>query len=806
MAIDLAQFVPTFLEESFEGLDTMETCLLELQVGDVDTINTIFRAAHSIKGGSGTFGFDEVGHFTHQVETLLDLMRNGRIDVTPGLTALLLRSVDGVRNLLSAASEGLEIDRDRIAEIERELIAAVSEPGSVTLDAEAKAVSSVPPKAWRVHFKPESHLLSSGNDPLFLFRELGALGKLEIEVETSELPALEQLEPTELFLGWSLTLRADVPEASIREIFEWVEDECELGVEPLSREAPQANPPQGWSISFKPEAELLETGNDPLFILRELAELGELTIRVDDRSLPELAVLEPTKLRLAWELQLASDCDEAAVRAAFDWVEDQCALEITPLGAPQSELPAEPANNDPAPEHEKESPLAAQAPNKVSVSSPASDESSPATASAPVAPVKATKSARVATQDGGSIRVETAKVDALIDRVGELVITQAMLARVCELLGDLEHPALEQLREGLTQLERNTRDLQEDVMRVRMLPIGFVFNRLPRVVHDVSRKLGKRVELLLQGEQTELDKTVMEKIGDPLIHLLRNSLDHGLEMPEERLAVGKPEVGQILLNAFHEGGYIVIEISDDGRGLNRERIADKAIERGLIASAEYLSPQEIDELIFLPGFSTAEAVSDLSGRGVGMDVVRRNIESLGGHVALHSVPGEGTRFSVRLPLTLAILDGQLVKLGEDTYIVPLVSIVETIKAGESMLTPLGGSRCLLKFRGEYLPLINLRELFELPGEALPSSEHLIVIVEHAGQKMGLVVDDLMGQQQAVIKSLEVNFKRISGIAGATIMGDGSVALIVDVAGLIGIALDPEVAAAARKRTRKPEVE
>jgi two-component system chemotaxis sensor kinase CheA len=808
MSIDLSEFIPVFLEESFEGLDTMESCLLELQPGDMETINTIFRAAHSIKGGSGTFGFDEVGRFTHELETLLDKMRNGQCEATPDRVALLLSAVDCVRSLLVSASEGGEVDRSQVDQVERQLVAAVhGDEMSTVADSSASAPDDGVVgggDGWRIRFIPEPGLLMSGNDPMLLFRELALLGPLEINLLTDSLPELDTLDPTELHLAWELMLSAAVDETSIREIFEWVEDDCELILEPLTAGTTGAESAQGWDITLRPEADFLVTGNDPLLLFRELAELGALQVQLDSENLPALDQLDPVELRLNWRLSLHSACSEADIRAVFDWVDDQCELIITPVGGSPNPESAGPVDGLQPPISGE--PITSEDPTSEATGDQIVPPSAPAVA--PKSAVKSdTKPAAKAPAgrsgaDSSSIRVETGKVDALIDRVGELVITQAMLAQVCEQLSDIDHPAVEQLLAGLGQLERNTRDLQEDVMRVRMLPISFVFNRFPRVVHDVSSKLGKKVELLLKGEQTELDKTVMEKIGDPLVHLLRNSLDHGLETPAERLSVGKPETGQVLLNAYHEGGYIVIDISDDGRGLNRDKILGKAVEKGLVSADANLAPHEIDELIFLPGFSTADQVSDLSGRGVGMDVVRRNIESLGGHVSVHSVPGEGSRFSVRLPLTLAIVDGQLVRLGQDTYIVPLVSIVETIKASDSMLTALGGSRCLLRFRGEYLPLVNLRELFELDGPPADIAEHLIVVVENAGQKLGLIVDELMGQQQAVIKSLEVNFKRIAGIAGATIMGDGGVALILDVAGLMGVALDPELASAARRRSKQ----
>ncbi len=371
--------------------------------------------------------------------------------------------------------------------------------------------------------------------------------------------------------------------------------------------------------------------------------------------------------------------------------------------------------------------------------------------------------------------------------VGELVITQSMLGEIGS--GEIEEfdaARLEKLRDGLQQLERNTREMQESVMQIRMLPISFSFNRFPRLVHDLSSKLGKKIELKISGENTELDKTVMEKIGDPLVHLVRNSLDHGIEMPDERIAQGKPETGVIHLNAFHQGGNIVIEISDDGGGLPADKILAKARERGLVGADEALSHERTLELIFEPGFSTAEVVSDVSGRGVGMDVVRRNIKDLGGTIEVHSTLGEGSTFTIRLPLTLAILDGQLLSVGDETFIMPLISIIESLQVDTAMVNSVAGSTEMYRLRDDYIPIVRLYEIFGIEPKTTRLQEALLVVVEHEGNKIGLMVDELLGQQQVVIKSLETNYRRIEGISGATILGDGTVALILDVGGLISL--------------------
>lgn len=366
--------------------------------------------------------------------------------------------------------------------------------------------------------------------------------------------------------------------------------------------------------------------------------------------------------------------------------------------------------------------------------------------------------------------------------VGELVITQAMLSQIGE--QEITESTITALQEGLAQLAHNTRDLQENVMRIRMLPISFVFSRFPRLVRDTSQKLNKQVELKLLGEQTELDKTVMEKISDPMVHLVRNSLDHGLETPEQRVAAGKDPVGIVTLNAFHQGGNIVIEIMDDGQGLNTDKIRSKAIANGLIQETDELSADEINELIFMPGFSTADEVSDISGRGVGMDVVRRNIQALNGSVEVASAPGVGSTFTIRLPLTLAILDGQLVKVAQHTYIIPLISIVESLQIDISKVSRVGKDLDVLRLRDEYIPILRLYDIFNHDGAIEELDKTLLVVVESDNHKVGLLVDDLLAQQQVVIKSLEANYQKVDGISGATILGDGRVSLIIDISGLI----------------------
>lgn len=676
MSIDLSQFIPTFLEESFEGLELMESSLLTLEQGDVDTINAIFRAAHSIKGGAGTFGFNRVTDFTHEVETLLDEMRDGRRSVNQDDVNLLLQSVDCIKLLIETARDGIDCEDESIERVHQGLADTLDKALTSTSNDDPELASSTQddkkdPPQWLISFIPHHEMLQTGNDVLHLINALAELGPVSQIVECKDVPPLTSLHPEECYLSWQITLQSNCERDEITEVFEWVEDECDLVIEQSSIDEP-------------PAPAVIDTEQKPL-INNEEDSLPQ-TVKID-------AVTEPT------------------------------------AATPQKSK----ANND-----------------------------------------------------GGSIRVGIDKVDALINRVGELVITQAMLKQVGNDLNDLDNGLVEKLLEGLVQLEGNTRDLQEDVMRIRMLPISFVFNRFPRMVYDISAKLGKKIELKLTGEHTELDKTVMEKIGDPLVHLVRNSLDHGLEMPDERVAAGKNETGTVHLNAYHQGGYIVIDISDDGRGLNTKRIKEKALEKGLITNDQNLTDQEINELIFAPGFSTADQVSELSGRGVGMDVVRRNIESLGGHVALTSKPNIGSTFSVSLPLTLAILDGQLIKVAGETYIVPLVSIIESAQVNSQLVKAVAGNPSVYLFRDEYIPIYSIRQLFALPGIRTQLDETMVIIVESNGHKYALLVDDLLDQQQVVLKNLDSNYMAVEGISGATILGDGGVALIVDIRGLNGL--------------------
>jgi two-component system chemotaxis sensor kinase CheA len=506
-----------------------------------------------------------------------------------------------------------------------------------------------------------------------------------------------------------------------------------------------------WRIHFRPYPQLFVHGNDPLRMLRELADLGDLSVVVAARNLPALRELDPESCYLAWDLTVDTDATREVIDQVFDWAEGDCELKIHDENAAAASAKSVPVAEMKAPE-----------------------------ALRPAA-VEAVEAPKHGLGDGSSIRVSTEKVDELMNTVGELVIAQSMLTQLgTKMTGGFA----DQLRAGLAQLERNVRELQESVMRVRMLPISFVFSRFPRMVRDLSQRLGKQVELKVIGDQTELDKTVLEKIGDPLVHLVRNSVDHGIEMPQARVAADKPSTGVISLEAYHKGGSIVVEVCDDGGGLQRDRILAKARERGLVGANEVLSDEQIFHLIFMPGFSTNDHATDISGRGVGMDVVRRNIKELGGSIEVSSTLGRGSRFVITLPLTLAIVDGQSVSVGSETYIVPLITIIESLQLRPGGVSRIAGQQEVFWFRDGYVPVVRLHEVFGVRSKATELHEGLIMVVEGDGRRVGLFVDDLLGQQQVVIKSLETNFRRVDGVSGATILGDGAVALILDVPGLI----------------------
>ena len=665
--IDMSQFHDSFFEEADEGIKVMESELIDLvpNGSDNEVIHTIFRAAHSIKGSASTFGFEAISKFTHSIETLLDKLRNDELVVTQEIITVLLESVDGLGNMLASEKSGETYDNDTIAELTARLDAFTSPPdqdddsqnrqtdqstGNDTTESGKENDNAPPPlddrpeQEWKIAFLPDPKMFYSGNDPLRLIRELRSLGAISTEAVTDKLPDLDALDVHDCYLGWYITLRTTASREDIEDVFVWVQDECKLRIENLSRRM----------------------------------------ILTDRRATPTASGRRKT-------------------------------------------------------DHEQQ-----------------------------------------------SIRVSTEKVDKLLNLVGELVITQSILNSVCH---DQGEELSERLQQSLEQLERNTRDLQEQTMSIRMLPVENAFQRLPRIVHDLSLAQGKKVSLELSGETTELDKTILEKIGDPLVHLVRNAIDHGIEPPEERLHNGKPEQGLISIRAIHKEGHVVIQVSDDGKGMDTEKILATAIDKQIVVDGESLSDGDTLNLIFEPGFSTAANVSDISGRGVGMDVVKQNINDLGGKVDISSNINKGTTFTIKLPLTLAILDGQIVKVGDQTYIIPLHSIVETIVFDPENIKTVSGKLQMYQYREQYIPVIKLAELFNIDGESPADADDssgepgLLVIFDEGDRNTGVLVDKVAGQQQVVIKSLKKNYSHVPGLTGATILGDGSVALILDVLSL-----------------------
>jgi len=803
MSIDLTQFHQVFYEESFEGLDLMEAALMEVDPNNIDseTINAIFRSAHSIKGGSATFGFSSVSEFTHDLETILDQIRSGKRGLTTEDVNIFLKSVDCMREMLQLLQANEESHTALSVELKgifsqmlsSEPITELTEISvEETVDAEGAdtfkhdngvaAVLDKPPLdaedcLWKIQFVPEKSVLRTGNDVVRIFRELEGLGHIQTCICSWGFEGLASLDPEECYLSWGLTFQSSATKKAIEEVFEWVADESEIVIEKIQSH-------QRWLIYFEPDRNMLRSGNEPLRLFSALKEMGELTVQPIFNALPSLKLLDHEECYLSWDLVLVSDsAEEASIHEVFEWVADEAKLSVACDGEASNYVTEQ--ISDTADTTDDSADITS---SMVDVNLPEVNVSKKSVGSAEngAAVPKKIVAAKKSTTDTGSIRVGIDKVDNLINMVGELVITQSMLG---QLGSDFEVERIPSLMEGLSQLEQNTRELQESVMRIRMLPISFAFSRFPRMVRDLGQNLGKQLHLEMIGDQTELDKTVMEKIGDPLVHLVRNAVDHGIEAPEERLAEGKPAVGTITLNAYHQGGNVVIEIADDGQGLDREKIVAKAVEKNILslADAGLISEEATYDLIFQPGFSTAKNVSDVSGRGVGMDVVRRNIQSLNGTVEISSHKGKGSTITIRLPLTLAILDGQLVRVGTNTYIFPLVSIVESLQCSRELISRVAGGCDVFRLRDDYVPIIELHKTFSVSPGSTDLEQLLMVVVEADGEKVGIVVDELLAQQQVVIKSLEKNYKRIDGVSGATILGDGTVAFIIDISGVVKLA-------------------
>lgn len=662
MPVDISQFVQVFYEETEENLSEMERLLLnvDIQNPDAEDLNAIFRAAHSIKGGSATFGLTNITEVTHVLESLLDRVRQGTMQLNPQLVDAFLNTKDVLKMLLEGQRDGASVDLQEVAHIQtllRSFLDDKNPEGAINTSSSKKQSTGSSKSAAEQAARCYEITL-----PVISDKDLAALEQ--------ELALFGHLEKRKLEGGnWVFTLDTEYKDRDIIDVCSFLVDENQLTIKQIDGVS-QAEKDQGFGF-FEPF--------EPLEVKEKAVGAGSKT---------------------------TSPVSSKEVKTG-DKKTDKAAHEST-------------------------------------------------------------------------IRVGIEKVDQLINLVGELVITQAMIDQSATVLDPLLY---EKLIAGIHALKRNTRDLQESVMSIRMMPMDYVFSRFPRMIHDMANKLGKRVQLVTNGDATELDKGLIEHIVDPLTHLIRNSLDHGIEMPEVRSANGKSPVGTVTLSAEHRGGNIIIEVSDDGAGLNKEKIIAKAKERGMQVT-DNMSDNDAWQLIFEPGFSTADKITDVSGRGVGMDVVKRNILEMGGAVDIRSRAGKGSTTIISVPLTLAILDGMSICVGDEIYILPLGYIVESLKPREEDIKEVSGYGRVLKVRDEYLPLMPLYEIFNITPKTINPMEGLVVILESDGKKAALFVDDLVGQQQIVVKNLESNYRKVTGISGATILGDGGVALIIDVASLL----------------------
>ena len=684
-----------FFQECDELLAELESCLLALQRGESepDTINAAFRAVHSIKGSAGTFGFDVLGQFSHDFEAALDHLRDGTWQAEPAVVKALLRATDALADLVRAARNGVKPDE------------ALRQAALAELAALAGS--------------------SAGG------------GEADAEDELDEL------------------------------VFEPVAAELSFDDDAPSSAAAAHGGERHWIIRMRPHRALYSRANETLLLLRELQRMGEISVELDQSGLPQLDELDPQDAYLAWTIYLRTTADEAKIREVFEFVEGDCDLEIRVESGARVEAMGETeagSGVEPAPVSELPTPLG-------EIATPiAGPSAQPGVAAAAAAAAQ------------NMIRVDLSRVDRLVDLVGELIINQAVLAERMEECG---LPRASSAAAALNDLEQLTRELQDSVMAIRAQPVKSVFQRMSRLVRELEVVTGKHVRLVTEGESTEVDKTVVEKLTDPLTHMIRNAVDHGIESAEARLAVGKPPEGTLRLSAAHRSGRIVIEVSDDGGGINRDRVRAKAIERGLVSAEAELSDAEIDNLIFAPGFSTAEKVSDLSGRGVGMDVVKRSVQALGGRITVTSRPGQGATVTLSLPLTLAVLDGMVVSVDSQTLVVPLSAVVETLRPKPGDVHRLGASTTLLAVRDTYLPIIDVGVALGYRHEELDPTTGVVLLIESGeGERAALLVQSIQDQRQVVIKSLEANYRPVDGVAAATILGDGRVALILDVDAMV----------------------
>lgn len=690
----IEQAIATYREEACELLAELEISLLELEEtpDDNDLINRVFRAMHTIKGSGAMFGFDEIASFTHEVETVFDMVRNGKMIVTKRLLDLTLKSRDHISYLLNISSD-VVADRgngDAIITGLRQLAPPAETQQTGSIETAASEFPSVKEdmlsdeSTWRIRFRPAPNILMCGTNPISLLNELRGLGSAHVVAHFDDIPLLDDLAGENCYIFWDIILTSSRGEDAIKDVFIFVEDDCDIKIE------------------------LIDSSG---LIDRELGykKLGDILVERGDLSPVEMKKTLMQQKRFGELLVEQGIVSPEKVQSAL--VEQQ---------------------------HVKS--------------------------------VRKERAAAPPQESAASVRVPAERLDQLINLVGELVTVQAHLTQVSSIGGDAIYIGISE------EVERLTNELRDTALNIRMLPIGSTFSKFKRLVRDLSQELGKEIELDTFGAETELDKTVIEKLNDPLVHIIRNCIDHGIEMPESRLAAGKHSTGKVILGAEHSGDSVLITIRDDGAGLDRDAIRAKAIEKGLISVAAEVSDKEIYAQIFAPGFSTAAKVTSVSGRGVGMDVVKRGIDGLRGTIGVDSSPGVGTAITLKIPLTLAIIDSLLVKIGTDHFVLPLAAVEECVELTREDIENSHGNK-LAKVRGSLTPYISLREQFNISGDR-PEIEQIVIASVH-GTRIGFVVDFVVGQHQTVIKPLGKMYQDVKGISGATVLGDGTVALILD---------------------------
>ncbi|TNM66116.1 chemotaxis protein CheA [Aliirhizobium smilacinae] len=739
--MDMNEIKEIFFQECEEQLAELESGLLKLNDGDRDpeTVNAVFRAVHSIKGGAGAFGLEELVAFAHVFETTLDCVRSNKLEPNQDVLKVMLKSADVLADLVTCSRDGGSVEESRTRGLVKELEALANgeAPPAAEAPKAAKPVAAAPAA------KPTDE---SGFQPIpFTFDGFG-----------------EEEEVVDQFT---------------------------------------------YDVTFKPTRELYSKGNEAALLLRDLSRLGEMNIACDMDQLPTLESMDPEASYFGWKISITTPKSEDEVRAVFEFAEWDCELEVKLTEASaDEELPMIPVpfdlsalDDEPAEIAEPQPDVAAavaaaETVNSVAKAVNAAVEKKEASAAATAAAAAQNNAAAAASSVGQTIRVDLDRVDRLINLVGELVINQAMLSQS---VIENDNNGTSSINMGLEELQQLTREIQDSVMAIRAQPVKPVFQRMSRIVREVADMVGKQIRLVTEGENTEVDKTVIDKIAEPLTHMIRNAVDHGIESPEKREAAGKDPEGTIKLSAKHRSGRILIELQDDGAGINRERVKQKAIDNDLISPDANLSDEEIDNLIFAPGFSTADKISDISGRGVGMDVVKRSIQALGGRISISSRPGLGSTFTMSLPLTLAVLDGMVVTVAGQTLVVPLTAIVETLQPEAAAIHSFGANQRLISIRNSFCPLVDVGRILNFrANQANPVDGVALLVESEGGGQRALMVDAIQGQRQVVIKSLEANYTHVPGIAAATILGDGRVALILDVDAVVG---------ASRGQSMKPEM-